>query len=82
MDEHEHARIDGWFSNEVVTIRDMLQPIADGTIERGHCPAGTREGLGGVPGKRKLTLKDARRIVGHVIVRINRAVNKFHEAKP
>lgn len=64
------------FITSVLEARDALKPISDGEIERGHCVGG-REAYGAVPGKRKTTLKDARRIVKHVIFALDRAVNKF-----
>ena len=77
MDAHERAGICGDFINEVVTCRDLLLPIINGEIERGHCVAGEREALGGKPGKRKTTLADARAIAKTIEFRLNRAVNKF-----
>jgi len=79
IDEYEEASWDGWFSNEVACIRDMLEPILTGEIERGHCEAGEREAYGGKRGMRKTTLADARKIVHHVTIRINRAINRFND---
>ena len=64
------------FITRVLEARDALQPIACGEVERGHCVGG-REAYGANPGKRKTTLKDARRIAKHVIFCLNKAVNKF-----
>jgi len=77
LDAGERAVICGHFSNEVATCRDMLQPIIDGLIERGHCQAGQQEAYGGVRGKRKTTLVDARKIAKTIVVRLNRALNEF-----
>ncbi len=62
-----------------MTARDMLTPILEGEIERGHCSPGTRECYGGRPGKRKTLLKDAKDITRHVVVILNKALNKFHD---
>jgi len=79
LDACERAVICGHFSNEVATCRDMLQPIIDGEIERGHCPAGQQEAYGGKPGKRKTTLADARKIAKTIVARLNRAINEFDD---
>jgi hypothetical protein len=79
MDARDRACICGEFENEVLSCRDMLQPIIDGQITRGHCIAGQREAYGGVPGKRKTTFADARQIAKTIICRLDRAVNKFNE---
>ena len=78
MDAGERACICGDFINEVVTCRDLLLPIINGEIERGHC-VGDREAFGGKPGKRKTTLKDAQAIAKTIEFRLNRAVNKFDQ---
>jgi hypothetical protein len=75
MDKFERAGIVHKFETDVLMARDMLEPIYSGEITRGHC-VGTRECYGGVPGKRKTTLKDAQRIVRNVIAVLNRAVSK------
>ena len=79
MDKFDRAGICGRFETDVLQCRDLLQPIIDGQIERGHCPAGQQEAYGGVPGKRKTTLEDARKIAKTITVILNRAVNKFHD---
>ena len=52
-----------------------MQRIVDGEIERERCVGG-REAYGVRPGKRKLMLKDAKRIAENAITRINAAVNR------
>jgi len=66
-------------ANEILTIRDRLKPIENGMIERGHCLAGDAAAYGGEPGKRKTTLKDAKGIVHHAIVKIDQIVNRFND---
>jgi hypothetical protein len=77
MNARERACVCGDFINEVVTCRDMLLPIINGEIERGHCLPGQHEARGAIAGKRKTTLADARKIAKTIEFRINRAVNKF-----
>lgn len=79
INEFDEARWDGWFSNQMLMVRDMLKPIVDGEIERGHCLAGSREAYGGVPGKRKIKLADAQKIARHAIAAIDMAVIKFDD---
>ncbi len=80
MDKFQAAIREGQFSNTIVGVRDMLQVIVDGEIDRLHCSPGVRECYGGKPGKRKLLLADARSIARRAIVIIDRAVNEFHDS--
>lgn len=64
---------------EILMIRDMLKPILDGQIERGHCSPGSRECYGAVPGRRKLTLADARKLVKHATARLDKAAQKLND---
>ena len=66
------------FANQMVMIRDMLNPIVSGEIERGHC-VGQAAAYGGTPGKRKTMLKDAVKIAKRCQNIINREVNKAHD---
>ena len=82
MDKYEAAQRDYAFVTAVLQARDRLDPIISGEIERGHCPAGTRECYGGKPGKRKTMLKDAVRIAKDVAFILNRAANEFTDSDP
>lgn len=66
--------------NSILEIRDRLKPIVSGEIERGHCLAGNAAAYGGIPGRRKATLKDAREIAKHAIARIDQICSRFHDA--
>lgn len=70
-----YGRERGEFTDEVVRVRDLLGPIADGQIKRG-CRVSQYDAE---PGLRKTTLKDAREIAKRCVARINTAVNKFNE---
>lgn len=61
-------------ANEMLGIRDKLQTIADGEIERGRCLPGTI-----YPGKRKMKLADAQSIAKHAVARIDQIVNRFYD---
>ncbi len=80
MDEFTEAQRYHTFETYVLQARDMLRPIIDGEIERGHC-VGARECYGGTPGKRKTMLKDAVKIAKTVAFILNRAVNEFRESE-
>lgn len=58
---------------ECARIRDCLDPIVSGEIERGRSPKGYV--LSGE--KRKTTLADARNIVSIAIARLNKVANAF-----
>lgn len=62
---------------EVCRVRDRLQLILDGKLERRIRPAAGVDDYrcGGTTGFRKLTLKDAREIITYAIPRLNKAVN-------
>jgi hypothetical protein len=66
------------FIYDVLVARDTLQPIVDGEITRGHC-VGNRAAYGGVPGKRKVMLKDTKIIATSVVATLNRAINTFNK---
>ena len=68
---HEETAIVWNFTNRMLQVRDMLDPIVKGEIERGHCLAGNAIAYGGHPGMRKTTLKDAKQIARHVQALIN-----------
>lgn len=70
---HEEVAAVYVFMNRMLEVRDRLDPILSGEIERGHCLAGNAAAYGGTPGKRKTTLKDAREIAKHCQAIINRA---------
>jgi len=72
---HEEVAIVHQFANMMLQVRDRLDPIVKGEIERGHCLAGNAAAYGGSPGMRKTTLKDAREIAKHCQAIINRACN-------
>lgn len=72
----EEVQAASYFTNQMVMVRDLLDPIVSGQIERGHCVGG-REAFGAVPGMRKTTLKDAVKIAKLCQSIINREVNKF-----
>lgn len=79
MTQEEEFEVEKLFyrlEHDILTARDMLQPIIDGEVQRGHCSPGSRECYGGVPGKRKLTLKDAVQITKHVVTLLNRAATR------
>lgn len=61
--------------NEMAAVRDLLEPIASGEIERGHC-VGRAAAYGGSPGKRKTMLVDAVKIAKHCRAKINNEINK------
>lgn len=65
------------FMNEMLCVRDRLEPILSGQIKRGRCLNGNAEAYGGTPGYRKTTLKDAREIAKVCQAIINRAYDKF-----
>jgi hypothetical protein len=67
------------FTGASLSVRDMLQVIVDGQIERGHCVGG-REAYGVRPGFRKVMLKDAVAIAKTCVAKINNAVNKWNDA--
>jgi hypothetical protein len=67
------------FTNSMLDVRDRLDPILKGEIERGHCLAGELAACGGKPGKRKTKLKDAVEIARHCQAIINRAVNEIDD---
>lgn len=77
--EYAQAAREGALINEIATIRDMLDPIVAGKIERGHCMAGEHWATGGVPGLRRATIKDAQRICKNAQIRIDRAIREFDE---
>lgn len=60
--------------NEFATVRDMLNPIVEGKIERGHSLAGLPNGPL-APGFRKTKLADAKKIAVNAQKRINRATS-------
>ena len=68
---HEEAAIVSNFRNEMLLIRDCLNPVVKGEIERGRSLAGQRN----MPGKRKTTFKDSARIASHIQAAINRAID-------
>ncbi len=61
----------------LLQVRDALEPIVSGMIERGHCLPGQSVGYGQTPGDRKTTLKDARAIARHARAFINSAANQY-----
>lgn len=65
----------GSFVDEVVRVRDLIYPIAEGKIKRGRriSQYDLEEGL------RATTMKDARPIAKRAIDRLNAAINKFTE---
>jgi len=68
---HEEVAIVSNFRNEMLVIRDRLDPIVKGEVERGRSLAGQRN----MPGNRKTTFKDAARIASHIQAAINRAID-------
>lgn len=77
--DREHGSHAQEFSGAALSVRDMLQAVVEGKIERGHCVGG-REAYGARPGYRKLMLKDAVAIAKTCIAKINNAVNKWNDA--
>lgn len=61
-------------ANDILEVRDRLKAIEDGQVSRGRCLPGTIK-----PGKRKITLKDAKSIAHHAIARIDQIVKRFHD---
>lgn len=82
MDKFEAAQRDFAFEQVVIECRDLLRPIIEGQIERAQCVAGTRECYGGVPGKRKTTMKDAAKIAKVIEFKLNKAINEFNDSSP
>lgn len=76
QEEHEKAQRDYVIYSEVLRVRDMLKPIIDGEIERGHC-VGRRECYGGTPGMRKTMLADAKRIARHCEAALHRLAQRI-----
>ena len=76
---HEEVAAVHRFMQQMLEIRDRLDPILKGEIERGHCLAGQAEAYGGVRGYRKTTLKDARAIAKHCKAFIDRAYDELDE---
>lgn len=68
------------FTHAALIVRDSLQPIVDGMIEREHCVGG-RDCYGARKGFRKTMLKDAVKIANNCQAIINRAVNTWNEVK-
>jgi len=87
LDEFAQARREHDLTNAIATIRDLLKPIDEGEIERDNVKPGERARIVYVSahsiqytkGKRKTTLKDARRIAHHAIIAIDRALQKFEQ---
>lgn len=70
---HDHQSSD--FTDAVARVRDSLEPIAEGEIERGK-PISQYDFT---PGMRKTKLKDAREIAKRAIEKLNVAINKFND---
>ena len=68
-------------ADEMCRIRDMMEPIITGKIERGHSLAGCPNGVLN-PGLRKTTLADARKIAEAVVCRANRATSAEKMGEP
>lgn len=77
MTQEETCRVSELI-NEMSAIRDRLDPIVKGEIDRGHCIGG-REVYGAMPGTRKTFLKDAVSIAKTVQIRIDRAIGEFEK---
>ena len=68
-------RCEGDFIDEVMRARDLIQPIADGTIKRGK-----RESqYDSDPGMRKATITDAKRLCASAILRLNKAYQAYSQ---
>jgi len=68
------------FMSAALRVRDSLDPVVEGVIERGHCVGG-RDCYGMRAGHRKTMLKDAVSIAKTCQAIINNAVNKWHDAE-
>ena len=80
-DPDELLRAHFELTNTIAGLRDELRPIAEGVITRGHASPGEKYSATVVGvGKRKTTLKDAKRIAAHLIDVVDRALNKFDAA--
>lgn len=77
VDVFEPTSIAHEFYNDVLRVRDAIQPIADGSMESHRCPSGEPAAYGGVPKMRRVTAKDAQKIAKTAVFVINRAANKF-----
>lgn len=77
MTHKECARL-GKFIHLMLGVRDRLDPIIKGEIERGHCLPGKLTAFLDKPGFRKMKLRDAVEIARHCQVIINRAVDEIH----
>lgn len=80
MDEYELAKHNDWIMTEAMTVRDMLAPILEGVIERGHCLPGKHAAYLDKPGFRKLMLADARNLVRHATARLNKLVDEINKS--
>lgn len=78
MDDHEAAQREHHLITTLLIVRDRLEPIITGEIERGHC-VGTREAYCGKPGNRKTRLDDARKIAKHAAAYINQHLARYHD---
>lgn len=78
--DFRHAQEIHHLMHAMMLVRDRLQVIADGEIERGHCVAGERECYGDKPGKRKVKLEDARKISKHCIAYLNKELNRVDDS--
>jgi hypothetical protein len=76
---HEEVARLGRFTNLMLSVRDRLDPIVKGEIERGHCLPGKSTAYLDAPGMRKTKLKDAVEIARHCQAIINRAVNEIDD---
>jgi hypothetical protein len=61
------------FVDEVMRVRDLIRPIADGLIGRSRRVSTYDD----KPGMRKTTIKDSRGIATRAIERLNKAINNF-----
>jgi hypothetical protein len=78
MTHEEVARLHR-FTNDMLGVRDRLDPILKGEIERGHCLPGKSVAYLDAPGMRKIKLKDAVEIAKHCQAIINRAVKEIED---
>lgn len=71
-------RRDDAFVHEVLTLRDKMDMIASGEMERGR-----RESqYDSKPGKRPMKMADVKAVAALAVKRINTAINEFHDSQP
>jgi hypothetical protein len=79
VDKFVAAQREDVLRTELLRVRDELQQIVDGEIERGHCLPGKREAYLDKPGKRAIRLDDARKMARHLVAAINRTITQLDE---